>query len=86
METRILNYKILIEKEGKTFVALCPSLGLSDYGKTIDIAVKRIKELIKFHIQSLSELGYPVPIEKDSTTLITSIEVPMPSSIKLSYV
>jgi predicted RNase H-like HicB family nuclease len=86
MEAKILNYKIIIEKEGKKYVAFCPTLGLSDYGKTIDQAIDRIKKLIKFHIESLSQLGYPVPVEKETTTLITSVEIPFSSSIKIAYV
>ncbi len=85
METKILNYKIIIEKENKTFVAYCPTLGLSDYGKTIDQALKRLKNLIKFHIESISSLNQPIPVEKESTTLITSIEIPITSKIKFSY-
>jgi len=86
METKILNYKIIIEKEGKTYVAYCPTLGLSDYGKTIDQALNRIKNLIKFHIESLSQLNYSIPAEKETTTLITSVEIPLSSSVKIAYV
>jgi predicted RNase H-like HicB family nuclease len=86
METKILNYKIVIEKEKNSYVAFCPSLGLTDYGKSIDQVLNRIKSLIKFHIQSLSELNYPVPVEKETTTLITSVEIPISPSIKFSYV
>ena len=39
METIILNYRIIIEKEeqkkGFFYVAYVPSLGLSDFGKTL---------------------------------------------------
>lgn len=86
METKILNYKIVIEKERNLFVAYCPALGLSDYGKTIDQALKRMKNLIKFHIDSLSKLGYPIPIERETTALITSVEISISSSVKFSYV
>lgn len=85
METKIFNYKIVIEKEGNAYTSHSQSLGLSDYGKTIDEALKRMRNLIKFHIESLSKLGYPVPVEKETTTLITSIEIPLSSSVKISY-
>lgn len=84
METKVLNYKIVIEKEKNTYVAFCPSLGLSDYGKTIDQALKRMKDLIRFHVESLTESGYAIPMEKETTTLITSVEIPISSSIKFS--
>lgn len=73
METKILNYKIVIEKEKKTYVSYCPALSLSDYGKTIDEAITRMKNLIKFHVESLSQSGYPIPVEKDGTTLLLCI-------------
>ncbi len=91
MQKTILNYLIRIEKEkmgGKNiYNAYCSALGLADYGKTLDEAVKRITDLIKFHIESLQELGHSVPVEKESTTVLTSVEIPISSSrVKLSYV
>lgn len=93
MEKIILNYRIIIEKEktkGKKvdimYNAYCPTLQLSDFGKTIDEVVKRITKLIKFHVESLSELGYKVPVEKEATTFITSVEVPVSSHTQFSYV
>lgn len=86
METKILNYKIVIEKEKETYVSYCLALGLSDYGRTIDEALIRMKSLIKFHIESLSESGHSIPVEKDVTTLITSVEIPLSSSVKISYI
>lgn len=75
----------MIEKERNVYLSYCQSLGLNDYGKTIDEALNRMRNLIKFHIESLSKLGYPVPVEKETTTLITSIEIPLSSSVKISY-
>ena len=90
MQKNILNCHMRIEKEkqnNKTvYTAYCPALGLSDYGKTIDETVKRITDLIKFHIESLQKVGYSIPVEKESTTVITSIEIPVSSRIKISYV
>jgi len=48
METNILNYRILVEKEGTprkkraVYVAYCPKLGISDWGASIDDALIRI--------------------------------------------
>ena len=38
MKTTILKYNVIIKKEGKYFVAYAPTLGISDFGKTIDLA------------------------------------------------
>lgn len=79
MQKNILNYRITIEKEKKekrgfVYNAYCPALQLADFGTSIDQAVKRMTNLIKFHLESLEKLGYPIPVEKESTTIITSYE------------
>lgn len=84
MERKVLNYRILVEKEQASYSAYCPVLGLADFGKTIDEAVARISDLIRFHIESLSRLGYTVPVEKEATTVITSVDVPALPGMKFS--
>ena len=78
---KILNYRVHIEAEivGKKRVynAHCPTLGLSDFGNTIDQDLKRVTELIEFHIESLVKLGKRVPVETDNTTVITSVAIPV---------
>ena len=85
MEKTILNYKIVIEKEKKIYNAYCPALGLADWGKTIDQAIHRMTDLIKFHIESLMELGYTVPRERETTISLTTIEIPVRADLKFSY-
>lgn len=84
MQTKVLNYRIIIEpeKQGKKTVynAYCPTLGLADYGDSIDVAVKNIKGLIKFHIESLLAEGLEVPQENTSKELITSTTVSIQGS------
>ena len=79
MQTRDLNYRIIIEpeKQGKKSVynAYCPTLGLADYGDSIDEAIKNIKSLIKFHVESLLEEGAQVPPENTTQEIITSTTV-----------
>ncbi len=77
---KILNYRVHIEQEtvGRKMVynAYCPTLGLADYGRTIDEALKRITDLISFHIETLSQLGRFIEADQDTTTVITSVQVP----------
>ena len=84
MQTKVLNYRIIIapEKQGKKTVynAYCPTLGLADYGDSIDQAVKNIQGLIKFHIESLLSEGLEVPQENTSQELITSTTVSIQGS------
>ena len=65
MKTDVLNYRIIVEKEqqddGTVYVAYAPSLGLSDFGTTIDKAVANIEQAIKLYLETLVELKEEVP-------------------------
>lgn len=65
METKALNYRVIIEKEraktGVVYVAYAPTLGISDFGKSVEKAVKNIEKAIKLYIETLIELKKPVP-------------------------
>ncbi|MBI4035631.1 type II toxin-antitoxin system HicB family antitoxin [Candidatus Daviesbacteria bacterium] len=84
MQKQILNYRIIIEPEkiGKKIVynAYCPTLGLADYGDTIDEAFKNIQSLVKFHIESLLKDGLEVPSENTEEEVITSTKVSINSA------
>ncbi len=79
MQKQVLNYRIIIEPEkmGRKTVynAYCPTLGLADYGDSIDEALKNIQALIKFHIKSLLGDGLEVPTENTIEEVITSTKV-----------
>ncbi len=84
MQTKILNYRIIIEpeKQGKKTVynAYCPTLGVADYGNSIDQAIKNIKSLFKFHVESLLAEGLEVPQENTTEEIITSTTVSIQGS------
>lgn len=79
MQKQVLNFRIIIEPEkmGRKVVynAYCPTLGVADYGDSIDEAVKNIRSLIKFHIKCLLEDGQEVPTENTNDEIITSTKV-----------
>lgn len=85
METTILNYRIIIEKEsqkkGYIYVAYVPSLGISDFGKTVDEASSNIKKAIQLYIETLIELKKSIPIPDSDDYFVTSkkIEVNLPA-------
>lgn len=64
-KTKIVSYRILVEKErqGKkeVYVAYAPSIGVSDFGSTVEKAVANIEKAIKLYIDTLSELNQPIP-------------------------
>ena len=84
MQTKVLSYRIIIEpeKQGKKTVynAYCPTLGVADYGDSIDSAIKNINRLIKFHIESLLQEGVEVPRENTVEELIASTSVSIQGS------
>ena len=65
MDTNVLNYNVIVKKEpykkGFCFTTFVPTLGIADYGKTIDEALEYTKEAIKLQIETLMDLKQPVP-------------------------
>ncbi len=61
----------IIRKGESQYVALCPEVDVVSQGKTIEEAVKNLKEAVELHIEVM---GVPEGIS-DQETMITSIEV-----------
>ena len=79
MERKILNFRIIIEPEkmGRKLVynAYCPSLGVADYGDTIEQVLERIQEGIELAIEVLIEDKHEVPQDNIQGQFITAIQV-----------
>lgn len=90
MQKKTLNYRIIIEPEksakGTLYNAYCPTLGLADYGHSIDKAIKNMRSLIKFHIESLLKDRREMPRENTIEELITSTRVSIERTGKRSHV
>ena len=82
METKVLNYRIIItpeELKGKTvYNAYSPTLGVADWGKTIEQSLSYIKEAIECHIESLINHHQPIPIEDSGEFMVASTSVKLP--------
>lgn len=46
------TYTALIEKEGDTYVALCPELDIASQGTTIEEAKANLKEAVELFLES----------------------------------
>lgn len=85
MNTKVLNYRVIIEKEkhkGKTVcVAYAPTLGISDFGKTVELAVKNIEKAIKLYLETLLELKKSIPKPDTEEYFVTTrkIELDLPT-------
>lgn len=88
---KIFSYRVFIEKEAyedgsPVYVTHVPSLGISDYGETIEEALANTEKLIKFHIESLVEEGEVVPTSDDITNIIvTTTQVQISPARKLAF-
>lgn len=84
MKTTLLRYNVLIKKEGKHFVAYVPTLGISDFGKSIEQAQKHVKEAIACHIEGLIKTGDEVPHPDTQDVYLSATEVAVPKA-KLAF-
>lgn len=55
-----MNISIKLINNGSEFIASCPELDINCYGSDKIEAVRRIKEVITFYINSARELGIDV--------------------------
>lgn len=79
MEKRILNYRVIIEPERmvkKTvYNAYCPTLGVADYGDSIEEVLKSIKDGIKLAIECLTEEKKEIPQDNIEDQFITAVRI-----------
>ncbi|MCR4264134.1 MAG: type II toxin-antitoxin system HicB family antitoxin [Candidatus Roizmanbacteria bacterium] len=90
MEKNVLNYRIIIEPEtyedGSTvYVAHCPTLGISDYGDSIDDALKSIQSGIELAVEHLAKEKKEVPIDHIDRQIITSMGITPPKGRNVTY-
>jgi predicted RNase H-like HicB family nuclease len=88
MGTTKCHYKIVVRKDQRTgtnepcYSSFVPELGISADGDTLEEVRARTDELIKFHIQCLSDEGEEIPVGDPSNVFVfdVSIDVPPKSS------
>jgi len=74
MDTSVLNYRVIIEKDSYSdgrpcYMANCPTLGVVDYGDSIETALSNIREAMELTIQSLVDDKSIVPTDKIETMI-----------------
>ncbi|HTK03514.1 MAG TPA: type II toxin-antitoxin system HicB family antitoxin [Alphaproteobacteria bacterium] len=85
MKSNILRYNTVIRKEGKDFVAYVPTLGISDFGKTIDEAQNNVKKAIQCHIEGLMKTDFEIPAPDNVDFYIGQANVIAPKDFKFAY-
>ena len=90
METNVLNYRVIIEPEeypdgSKVYNAFCPTLGVADYGDSVDKVLKSIKDGILLAVECLVKDKEEVPIDNLEEQIVTSAKVKLSSKIKHAF-
>lgn len=85
MKTTVLRYNVIIKKEGKYFVAYVPTLGISDFGRSVDTARKNVETAISVHVEGLVKTDSEVPAPDTSDFYISQSKVSVPANIKLAF-
>lgn len=79
MEKKVLNYRVIIEPEkmGRKTVynAYCPSLGIADYGNSIEETLASIKDGIELAVESLIGEGKDIPKDNIEEQFITAVRI-----------
>ncbi len=81
-QTKIIkNYRVIIKPEiqvkedRKVYTVFCPTLGVADWGKTIEEALKNIKEGIEVYLESLVKHNQSIPEESLEEEIIAPCQV-----------
>jgi len=90
MGTKNLNYRIIIEKEKyedgtSVYVAYCPTLGISDFGDTVESAKSNMHEAIQCHVEGLVKTGDDVPAPDPQDVFISQTQITVPKNIRLAF-
>ncbi len=81
MLSQDFNYNVIVTPDRRSgtgelcYSVQCPALGLADEGETIDEALKNIKQLVTFHLQSIAAEGEVIEDEANERSLLTSVRV-----------
>ena len=84
MKTNVLRYNVIIQKESKYFVAYVPTLGISDFGKTIEDAKRHVRQAIRCHVEGLVKTKTDIPAPDLQEFYLSQAEVSFPSNLSLA--
>jgi len=85
MKTTTLRYTTIIRKEGKYYVADVPTLGISDFGKSIEEVKKNIKGTIEITLEGLAKIGDEIPQPDAPDFYVSQSEVSIPKGAKFAF-
>ncbi|MDP3724230.1 MAG: type II toxin-antitoxin system HicB family antitoxin [bacterium] len=84
MKMKIFRYNVVIRKEDKHYIADVPTLGISDFGGTLEAAKKNIKGAIECHIEGLMKTHTAIPRPDTDDYYISTTEIHIPSTAQFA--
>ncbi|MBU1323345.1 type II toxin-antitoxin system HicB family antitoxin [Patescibacteria group bacterium] len=91
MDTKVLNYRIIIEPEidrksgKKIYNSFCPKLGVADWGATVEQSLGRIKEGIECQLEAMAECKSTIPESDSQEFMVATTNVNLPTGFGLSF-
>lgn len=80
MDTKVLTYRTIIEKDGKYYHGYVPSLpGCHTQGDTIEETISNLKEAMEGWLEVQRDMGWNIPQDEIIETLQT-VEIPIRSN------
>ena len=80
MQRKVLNYRVIIEPENypdgsKVYNAYCPTLGITDYGDSVEEVLKSIKDGILLAVKSTNKTSKDIQSDNIEEQIITSVTI-----------
>lgn len=91
MEAKVLNYRVIIEPErypngSKVYNGYCPTLGVADYGDSVEQVLESIKDGILLAVESLVKKGKEVPTDNLEDQIVASTKISLPPKLKPVFI
>lgn len=84
MKTTLLQYHVFIKREGKNYISYVPTLGISDFGKTIEETQKNTEKAIICHIEGLVKTDTDVPAQDSNDFYVSQARITVPHAIRFA--
>lgn len=80
----VLSYRIIIEPEtypngDKVYNAYCPTLGIADYGDSVEEVLESIRDGIFLAVDSIKKEKQEIPVDNIDEQIITSTKISVAS-------
>lgn len=85
MKTTVLRYNVIIQKEHHDYIAYVPTLGISDFGKSVTTAKRNVEKAITCHIQGLAKTNSEIPHPDMQEFYISQSEITAPKNIHFAF-